>query len=711
MKFKWLFLALHFFIVLPLAAQDKKSAVASTSHTVKATLNGSEFIFDSDTGSLLKLSHPVAGVLLDATRDRASLIDLAYPVKEFEVLRAASRYSTGANVKVSADAVEIHWDKLGLSRTNFSVEGNVSVTVRLAAAPDGRSIIFTAKVDNQSKNNVRQILFPDLMGLVPVGSAENTFFRTSLSASRPFIDLAPNEDKLSMQYMVDSAAFETEYKSGGMFSTMGLRWMDYGSLKGGFSLFSKQWGWDAPITVRLHLSEVEKKLRLPIRHDMTLAPGEKWESQEFVLTPHTSGWAKGIEPFREFVQQKYKRHFPLPKRIRDSIGFRTVWMCQTYSNDPQDTFFKFKDLTNLAKESVEHGLTEMVVWALNPPFELPVPPPFAHLGTEQEFYDAVKECRKLGVMVSPFISVLQATKSGAPRYGLAVGDNNGWTYHTELVPRWNPPYASALACVPIPTSNLLWQEDVLASCKKMVDKGMPSLGWDQYWTTTAAEPNMQTITTKIREYAQQKDPEATFCSEELWNLEIDSGYLDYTWNWGGWRDCGALTSVLPTPRVNACITETPVVVKRTFADNLFINAMPRRKEAANATDWIKNYPAMALALKQCAALKKQFLPYFTEGTFIGNCLLTEPTPGTHTAVYILPNRLLMVLLNEGAPREVSFSTDLGAWLKDNQSWQVKNYDESGQLLSEKKISQSLWQGQTAKLATGEMTLLEVVLRE
>lgn len=254
MKFKWLSLALSLVIVWPLAARYKNSTAPPARTTVKASLNGSEFVFDADSGSLLKLSHPIAGVLLDATKERASLIDLAYPVKEFEVLRAAARYSHSAKITVSANAVEVHWDKLGLSRSNFSVAGNVSATVRLTSAPDGRSIILSGQVHNQSSNAVRQVLFPDLMGLVPVGGKENTFFRTSLNASRPFIDLAPNEDKLSTQYMLDSAAFSTEYTSGGLFSTMGLRWMDFGGLKGGLSLFSKHWGWDAPMTVRLHLS-------------------------------------------------------------------------------------------------------------------------------------------------------------------------------------------------------------------------------------------------------------------------------------------------------------------------------------------------------------------------------------------------------------------------------------------------------------------------
>jgi hypothetical protein len=162
--------------------------------SVKLTLNGADLTFDSDTGGLLRLAYPGVGNLLVASPERSSLIDLAYPHKDFEVLRLAARYSRGVKIAASSQSVEIHWDKLGLSRPNFSVEGSVSATVKITAAPDGRSLIFTGLVHNQSSNAVRQVLFPDLMGLVPVGKAENTLFRTSLNASRPFVDLAPNED-------------------------------------------------------------------------------------------------------------------------------------------------------------------------------------------------------------------------------------------------------------------------------------------------------------------------------------------------------------------------------------------------------------------------------------------------------------------------------------------------------------------------------------
>ena len=696
--------ALHIIVSLILMVT---AGTLSAAPPVKYTLNRAELEFDTDTGSLLGVAYPGVGNLLKAAPDRSSLIDLAYPHARFEVLRLGSRYSHGATIRAFTNLVEVHWDKLGMSRSAFPVDGAVAATVRIAAAPDGRSLIFTALVQNQSSNAVRQVLFPDLMGLVPIGDTSQTFVRHSLGASRPFIDLAPNEGKLAEQYMTDNAAFAAEYKSGGLFSTMGLRWLDYGSLKGGLSLYPRQWGWDSPIAVRLHLSEVEEKLRLLVRHDMVLAPGQQWQSPEFWLTPHTGGWARGIEPFRAWVRQNYKRQFPVPARVHDGIGFRTVWMCQSYPNDPQDAVFRFSDLPALAKETAEHGLQEMVLWGWVPGFERPLPPPFPHLGTEQDFYDAVKACKQLGVTVTPFISVLQATKSSAPRYGLAVGDNNGWTYHTELVPRWNPPYASQLACVGIPTSNLLWQEDVLGSCKKLVDNGATSLGWDQYWTTTDAEPNMQSLTRKIREYALQHDPQASFSGEELWNLEIDSGYLDFTWDWGGWRDCSALTSVLPTPRVNSCIDHSALAVKKVFADNLYLNIMPRRKELANATAWISAYPEMSLALKQCAARRSQFLPYFTQGDFIGGCLLAEPCPGVHTAAYARPEGLLLVLINEGAPRKIAFTADPLAWLPQGGTWRVRAWSASGKQLANSKFRGPLWRARTPFMPTGEMAFYEI----
>ena len=91
-------------------------------------------------------------------------------------------------------------------------------------------------------------------------------------------------------------------------------------------------------------------------------------------------------------------------------------MCQHQPDDPSDAVLRFADLPGLAKEAKEHGLVEMVLWGWTAAFDASLPAPFPHLGTEQELLAAVRECRKLGVNVAPFISVIQAS----PLYGRAI---------------------------------------------------------------------------------------------------------------------------------------------------------------------------------------------------------------------------------------------------------------------------------------------------
>jgi len=678
----------------------------SKSGTVEAVLNGLRITLDSRTGGILRLDYAGPGKMLQARSDTAGIVDLAYPVKDFEPLRLAPRFSQGARIEKSKDEVVISWDKLGASRDCFPVEGDVSATVRLKAAPDGRSIIMTCEISNRSKNAVRQVIFPDLAGLLPFAGREKTLFRTGGFASLPFLDLAPNEDKESQCYMTDPAAYSVEYNAGGMFNPMFVNWLDLGGLKGGISLFPKRWGWDPQPPVRLHLSEVDESLRLLYRHDVTIGPGETWKSMEFVLTPHDHGWAKGIEPYRDWVKAHYRREWPVPKRVREGLGYRTTWMCESQPHDPKDVIFRFSDLPKLAKESKEHGIDEMVLWGWAKAFELPIPPPFPHLGTEQEMADAVRDCAKIGVNVAPFISVCQATAEQAPKYGLRVTDNNGWTYHTELIPRWNPPYATTFACVGIPVTNELWRKDVLASCRKLVDMGVHSLGWDQYFTTNK-DSNLHSLTSEIRAYAKQHDPESTFCSEELWNLDTDSAYLDYTWDWGGYRDCRAFTSAFPAPRINSCVSSSGLIVKKCFADNLYMNVMPRRKGSINGSDYIANQPELSKALKQCAGLRRQFLPYFTDGVLIGDCILAEECPGTHVTAYVLPDRVLMIIINQGSKRRIGVRCDIAPWLKSASGrYRIKCYGENGGLISETPITGGQWKGETGELQPNELALYE-----
>ncbi len=687
---------------LTLFAASADAESGGQGDTLQVTLNGLAIRIDRSSGSIVGLTYPGPGTLLDTTADQAGIIDLAYPMKRFEPLRLASRYSRDARIDVTDQQVTISWPHMGASRA-FDLPGDVRATVHMKAAPDGRSVILSCEVDNASDLAVRQVVFPDLFGLLPTAGADHTLFKTGGCGRALFRELRPTGVDIMYLTPPNVAKFE----SGGCFSPMVMRWMDLGGLNGGFSLFPKRWGWDPHISVITHLSEITGKLRLMCVHAATVPPKTRWQSGEFVLTPHKYGWAKGIEPFREWARQHMKREYPVPDHVRKGLGYRTVWMCQNCPEDPNDAVWKFSDLVSLAREAKEHGLDEMVLWSTHRGFQLPIPAPYPHLGTEQELVKAVADCKAIGVNVAPFISVLQAGRSTAAKYGLNVPETGGWTYHTEFIPIWNPPYAGAFACAQVDIANKTWQAEVLASCKHYIDIGIPSISWDQYLATNQT-PNLHSLTSQIRAMAKKRDPQSTFSGEELFNIELDADHLDYTWNWGGYGDWQALTSVFPAPRRNINIDRSALEAKRGFMDSLYLNVLPTRPGSINGSDRIGNHPDLSRALKQCAKLRKQFVTYFADGTFIGNGILSKECNARVTA-YVLPDRALMLIMNEAADRPVSFECDPAPWIKPSPSgYETRCYDGEGNILKTSRTPQGPYQGQISTLRHLDIAVYEFV---
>jgi hypothetical protein len=593
-------------------------------------------------------------------------------------------------------------DALAPSRAGMPVDGSVSSVVALRADADGRSVIATCELRNRTPRPVRQIVFPDLRGLVPTAGQDRTILKSCGFGSAPFRELVvPEADQW---YAVNSST--VEHKAGGMFSTMWGRWLDLGGLAGGLSIFPRRWGWDPQTTTVAQLRQQTGRLRLLWVHPEEIAPGGTWTSGEWVLTPHASGWAKGVEPYRAWVRKHVERKYAMPEHIRTGLGFRTAWMCQSQPNDPTDAVWRFRDLPALARDAREHGLGELVLWGWQPAFDASLPAPFAHLGTEREFLDAVRECRTLGVNVAPFISVLQASPRTAGRYGLKVPDGGGWTYHTELIPRWNPPYATALSCVQVGPANPAWQNEVADACRRWADKGVPSVSWDQYFTTRDT-PSMQDVTRRIRDYARTRDPQATFSGEELWNLEVDCEWLDYTWNWGGYRDCQAFVNAFPAPRFNVNINRSIAEAKFAFMDGLFLNVWPSRPDGINGSEMIANVRALSETLKECAALRTQFLPYFTDGVFIGACLMPEEAAGVRLAAYVLPDRVLALVLNHGQEGVLSFRYDLAPWVPGRAAFTVTAHAAAGRAEAPRTIT-AAGQIETRPLKPLELAVFELV---
>lgn len=670
----------------------------SASPPATATINGLAIRLDPESGGIASLSYPGVGPMLRAAAGKASLVDLAYPIDEFEPLRFTSRLARGARIEAREGDLVVRWDALAPTR-DFPLPGKISASVRLRADADGRGVVLSCEVKNGLNKPIPQVIFPDLFGVLPVAGPQDTHFRTLWGRCAPFAELVnPDADQF---YVQDSSWRQFENS----------RWLDIGGLEGGLSLFARRWGWDPHVTFMLHLDQTTRQLRLLTAHATSIPPQTTWTSGDFVLVPHVSGWAKGIEPYRGWVHSKLKRLYPLPRHIREGLGYRTVWMSKNYPADPQDVIWRFSDLPELAEEAAQHGLTEMVLWSWHEYFVLPFPPAHAHLGGPEGLAKAVAECRRRGVNVAPFVSVASVGKQSAPRYGWQVGGpESGWTYHPELIPRFRPPYASKLVCAWHDPRNPKYQQDVLDSWKKLIDGGVASLSWDQF-SSIQAEPNLYTLATQARRYAKQTDPESTFSGEEFWRHEVAAPILDFTWNWGGYSDFQPYTSLYAAPRRNANVNRSGAEVKLCFADNVFFNVNTAAPGQPNGTDRIRNHPPLSKALKTCAALRRQFLPYFCEGTLIGDCLLRKRVPAAHVTAYVRGDRALVVVLNRGGPQAVELRPNLADWLGESKhGFQVRWFGEDGKCRRQQALERPDTPISTGPMAADELCLVEICRR-
>ena len=700
MNLKLFFTTVFIFTIGGICAQQQ-------SGVVKANLNGLEFIFDARTGSILRMSHPATGIMLQAIANNAGIVELAYPVKEFEPLRLASRYSKNAVITKGKGTVTIQWDELGASRSFARFQGKVNATVTLREEADGKSISMSCSIKNNSDHNVPQVVFPDFSGFVPFSGIEGTEFRTGGTAIRPFIDMRVRERDNFYPFYETMKWFHYGFVLDG--KNLVIKWMDIGGLHGGLSIFAKNWGTNKGYDegVYLKLSEISPKLRYMNTLNIDIAPGTSWQSAEFILTPHENGWAKGIIPYRDWAKQNVKPLYPMPDHIRDGLGYRTIWMRNFfYPEDPQGNNFTFRDLPKVARDSKEHGLDELVLWGWNDPFMLPLPPPNKFLGTEQDMVNAVAECKKLGVNVAPFRSVM--ISQTASKYGQQP--NTEYNYDPEFVPILNPRYAVAgKGAAMIPSSNKLWQEEALNSAKHLIDIGIPSISWDQFFTVGPGR-YLDTLVTQLRKIAKEKDPQSTFSAEAGTNMENEYDYLDYTWNWDYNDGCDyrALLSLLPAPRININIDRSLADAIRGFADNLYLNVFPRKPDGVNGSDYISKYPEMSRTLKQCTRLRKQFLNYFVNGTFIADCILTKACPDAHVSTYTLPKTMMVIVINKGDKKEITFETNIEPWLKSATGrYRIKQYND-GALVKTTSISKSQWIQKTPVMKNLDICMYELI---
>jgi len=672
---------------------------------VTVRLNNLEIGIDADTGVIVSLDSPSTGAILRAPAESAGLLDAAYPLESFAAMRLASRFSKAKITRPSGDEVDIEWERFGASRPNLSLpSGHVSARVVLKAANDGRSVILTCHIDNQSAASVRQELFPDLWGLQPIAGVKATRLRLARDVVYPFS--APVTP-------VDSAPFYAEglgwkqYPAGGYYTSNSLRWLDYGGLNGGLSIFQRKWGSaDWPNVLTRRTEHDPSSLRLMWEHKSNIAPGKSWDSGEFWLTPHAGGWAKGIEVYRDYVNQANPPR-ELPANVRNDIGFQTIWMIQTAEVDPRKASFRFADLPRIAEDARQYGIHEIVPWGWCTYSSLPIPVR-SELGTASDLVQATQRSQEMGVNIAPFISLAIVRNRYAAHYGATPGSSD-WTYHPELIPMFRPYYTKFWDGAAVNTNNKVWQQDVIAALGDWIKRGVASFSWDVFEEKSqhGERPGILTTVEKVRALARARNPQSTFSGESVTHLEFDSRVLDYTWNWVDYEDAAPITSVLRSLRLNCNVEASPLAVEKCFADNLFLNVMPRKVDQANGTALITEKPDLAAALTTVSRLRKEFLPYFTDGIFIGDSVLDRPL-NAFVRGYQLKDKMLIVVLNDNDQANAfGIQSNLALWLPETNSFEVKSYDSDGHLERTAREAKAQWVGTTEKLSPGQFAFFEI----
>ena len=276
-----------------------------------------------------------------------------------------------ASISQDSGGVAIEWKQLGPSRPNLLPRGApVSARVTIRAAPDAVCDLL-----RKPQERFHCAGAPDPVsrprGLRPFHGESRTELRFGGGVVRPF-EGPPLPEATATFY---ARRIWREYPPQGYQHFNTLRWIDLGSLRGGLSMFQKRWGTDYPPKIMTSRPEMDPtSLRLVWEHAAVVAPGESWESGEFWLTPHGGGWAKGIEVYRQYVEQvSVKRE--LPAHVRDGIGYQTIWMIEALERDSARASFRYSDLPRVARDAKEHGIDE---WSCGAGRKcLPCPPSFA----------------------------------------------------------------------------------------------------------------------------------------------------------------------------------------------------------------------------------------------------------------------------------------------------------------------------------------------
>jgi hypothetical protein len=496
---------------------------------------------------------------------------------------------------------------------------DIRVEIDIESAPEG--LVLRARVRNGSTLRLPQVAFPQILGLQPVGSVEQTRVRMSRGTLHPLRDITMKPDDatfldIPLQRYFGYGAFE-----------FSMKWIDYGSSAGGLTLYGRDPRYTAQGLLVERPGRTAETVDLRWIHMPLIEPGETWESGDFVLLLHPGDWYAGARAFAEFARETYK--YDAPKHIREALAVRSIWAAVRNADRPDGGIGRIVDY---AKEIADPDLSvaELVVWHWWQKNGLPI---FLdpRLGTEADLSTALKRCDELGVPVSLFVShhLLRDTDETPPAWrhlnAAKQPVQDDWTYGRDFLPRWRVPFMGTHAMMRGSALAAGWREFALDQYRHFLQVGATSICFDQFWSWF--EPNFSAhrdarpdaegdrllqFGREAKKMIRERNPRGTFSGEMPSEMKVP--ILDYTWEWRNAEeldDDAPFRVVFPEVRLNGNVNEHPRGALYGFAEGGLINLMPGNHHSFKLAD----HPELVRTIKELAALRRRYLRYFTEGAF------------------------------------------------------------------------------------------------
>lgn len=609
--------------------------------------------------------------------NRSGLLRLAAPLENFP-----SHYlelgTHGAPRVVHTD------DGLRLSyRTLSSKFQTLDVLTHLDLRSSVDGLVIRARIENHSDFTIPQVAFPQLLGLESVGGTRGTRLQLSRRRIEPFTELTmrPDDAKWLSRWL------QTHIPYGVNDFTM--KWMDYGDTRSGLTLYSRNTRYTTQGLVLDRQDRATERLDLRWLHYPFIEPGEIWDSDDYVMLLHDGDWFAGARAYQTFAQDAYPYH--APQRIREALAIRSVW--PAVRNAPPT--FTFDQLPRYAAELAdpELGIGEMVLWHWWLKNGLPIIID-ERLGTREDLEAALAECARLGVAVSAFVShnLVRVTDETDPewRHVNAAGQTveGNYTYGPGFLPLFRVPFMGTHAMVQATPLSRSWRESALAEYETILDYGATSICFDVFCTTEDPEFNpaadgrrdeagekLIELGLRAREMIHARDPEGTFSGEYPGDVKVP--VLDYSWEWKNAFDIAAAAPfryVFPHFRLNANVGTHPRGALIGFMEGALLNLIPGDMRSHPLAD----HPDLVSMVRRMAALRRRFLPFFTQGQFRSTEGLT--VNGGDARSYSLHDDVVIIAINPTDEHVVvSVSVDPTIWGGSSAPRTATIYDIDGAL--------------------------------